>query len=147
MQKIENNNPVKYVILVLDLDEAYCAEICNDGQINKIFDITSSVPGKQRSGGQSARRFERIREGCIIEWFKRINEYLTPIKYDINVGVSFVYKERFKKYLSTCNLKKIVKFDKTEYSGLSGIYQFKSKVEKEAENYINMPKEEEQKDL
>ena len=75
-------------------------------------------------------RFERLREGSIVEWFKRINEYLKEIDGNIYVGINFVYKERFRKYLSTENKNKIMEFGKTEYSGLSGIYQYKSRLEK-----------------
>jgi peptide chain release factor subunit 1 len=36
----------------------------------------STVPGKTRAGGQSAQRFERLREGATIEFFKRIADYM-----------------------------------------------------------------------
>ncbi len=36
----------------------------------------SNVPGKTRAGGQSAQRFERLREGAAIEFYKRIAEYM-----------------------------------------------------------------------
>jgi len=119
-----------YNILILDLYEAYCARIYSDGEVEKVFDITSSVPNKHKAGGQSQRRFERIREGCITEWFKRINEHLKEIEGKTFVGISFVYENRFKSYLSTENLNKIEKFDKIEYTGLCGIYQFKSSIER-----------------
>lgn len=128
--KLETNKNIKYIILVLDLHEAYCANIYNDSEIEKIFYINSTIMNKQKQGGQSQRRFERIREGSIIEWFKRINEYIMKIDGNLYVGISFVYKERFRKYLSTENKNKIIGFGKTEYAGLSGIYQYKSKLDK-----------------
>ena len=91
--KLDTDRKIKYTILVLDLQEAYCANVFTDGGIEKIFDIHSTIPNKQRQGGQSQRRFERVREGCIIEWFKRLNEYLKKINDRIYIGVSFVYKE------------------------------------------------------
>ncbi|MFP4117591.1 MAG: peptide chain release factor aRF-1 [Candidatus Woesearchaeota archaeon] len=36
----------------------------------------SNVPGKTRAGGQSAQRFERLREGAAIEFYKRIADYM-----------------------------------------------------------------------
>ena len=36
----------------------------------------SEVPGKHKSGGQSAVRFERLREGATIEHFKKIADYM-----------------------------------------------------------------------
>jgi len=37
-----------------------------------IKELTSGIPGKHRAGGQSARRFERIREAAVNDYFKRI---------------------------------------------------------------------------
>ncbi len=128
--KVEKDKKIKHIVLVIDLQSAYCARIYEDGSIEKIFDITSSVRNKHRQGGQSQRRFERIREGSIIEWFKRLNEKLKDVKGNIYVGISFVYKERFKKYLSLENANKIINYDRIEYTGLCGIYQYKSKLEK-----------------
>lgn len=36
----------------------------------------SAVPGKHKSGGQSAQRFERLREGAAVEFYKRIADYM-----------------------------------------------------------------------
>lgn len=36
----------------------------------------SNVPGKTRAGGQSAQRFERLREGAAKEFYKKIAEYM-----------------------------------------------------------------------
>ncbi|MDD3175514.1 MAG: Vms1/Ankzf1 family peptidyl-tRNA hydrolase, partial [Candidatus Nanoarchaeia archaeon] len=38
--------------------------------------LTSAVPGKTKSGGQSAMRFERLREGAAIDFYKRIAEVM-----------------------------------------------------------------------
>ena len=37
---------------------------------------TSYVPGKTRAGGQSAQRFERIRDGAAKEFFYKLGEYV-----------------------------------------------------------------------
>lgn len=36
----------------------------------------STVPGKHKTGGQSAQRFERLRDGAAVEFYKRIAEYM-----------------------------------------------------------------------
>lgn len=38
--------------------------------------LTSAVPGKHKTGGQSAQRFERLREGAAIEFYKRIAQHM-----------------------------------------------------------------------
>jgi peptide chain release factor subunit 1 len=38
--------------------------------------LHSAVPGKHKTGGQSAQRFERLREGAAIEFYKRIAQYM-----------------------------------------------------------------------
>ncbi|MGC9345365.1 MAG: peptide chain release factor aRF-1, partial [Candidatus Bathyarchaeales archaeon] len=40
---------------------------------------TSGVPGKTRAGGQSARRFERLREMRLQEYFRRVAEHANEI--------------------------------------------------------------------
>ncbi len=39
--------------------------------------LHSAVPGKHKTGGQSAQRFERLREGAAIEFYKRIAQHMT----------------------------------------------------------------------
>lgn len=119
MQKIK-----VYTILVLDVEQCCCADIYSDGEINVLFKEHSEVPHKHRKGGQSAARFSRIRQNEIILWFKRINEYLKKIDSEIYVGINSIYASKFKKYLNTYNLQKIKHIDSTEYTDLSGIYQY-----------------------
>ncbi|MCA9477828.1 MAG: peptide chain release factor aRF-1 [Nanoarchaeota archaeon] len=38
--------------------------------------MQSAVPGKHKTGGQSAQRFERLREGAAIEFYKRIAQHM-----------------------------------------------------------------------
>lgn len=40
-------------------------------------ELHSAVPGKHKTGGQSAQRFERLRTGAAIEFYKRIAQYMT----------------------------------------------------------------------
>jgi len=117
--------------LLVDYDEAYFAEVYTDGEIKKIFSEQSYVPKKHKKGGQSAARFARIREEKIKQWFKKINELLKSSEGEIIIGISSIYQNHFKKYLSSSNQRKILSWEKSEYSSLSGIYQMINKKEKE----------------
>jgi peptide chain release factor subunit 1 len=67
-----------YGILVLDSKEATFA-LLKGKRADIIKDITSGVPGKTRAGGQSARRYERLREMRLNEFFNRVGKYVTEI--------------------------------------------------------------------
>jgi peptide chain release factor subunit 1 len=44
-----------------------------------VREVTSGVPGKTRAGGQSARRFERLREMRLQEYFRRVGEHANEV--------------------------------------------------------------------
>ncbi len=71
-----------YGILVMDGSEATFATI-KGRRLDVIKSITSGVSGKHRAGGQSARRFERLREVEINEYYKRVAKYANQIFLDI----------------------------------------------------------------
>ncbi len=60
-------------LLVLDRREATLG-VLDGKRVDKTKKMTSGVPGKFRAGGQSARRFERLREAAAVEFFNRIGE-------------------------------------------------------------------------
>ena len=70
-----------YAIMTIDKNEATVAQL-----IGKKYEIlghfTSMVPGKARAGGQSAQRFERLREEAMQDFFKKsaekFNSYFEP---------------------------------------------------------------------
>jgi len=132
--KFDNIRTRIYTLLIVDLDECYCADVYTDGEIVKRFSEHSAVPHKMKKGGQSAARFARIRDSEITLWFKRVNEYLKKIDSEIYLGINFMYKRRFLSYLSTYNKEKIKEIHKNEYNGLTGIYQFISKLESDKGN-------------
>jgi len=71
-----------YGILVIDGNEAVAATLKGRRvEIQKAF--TSGMPGKSRAGGQSARRFERIREQVAIEYYKRVGQHFNEIMSQI----------------------------------------------------------------
>ena len=67
-----------YGILLLDSSEATFATLTGR-RLEIVQEITSGIPGKHRAGGQSARRFERLREMQLIEFFKRVGQHANEI--------------------------------------------------------------------
>ena len=62
-----------YGLILLDLREATIGMLVGK-QIEVIKHLHSTVPGKQRKGGQSAHRFEQLRRIAIHDFYKRIGE-------------------------------------------------------------------------
>jgi len=70
-----------YAIMTIDKNESTVAQL-----IGKKYEVlghfTSMVPGKTRAGGQSAQRFERLREEATQDFFKKsakkFNSYFEP---------------------------------------------------------------------
>jgi peptide chain release factor subunit 1 len=109
-----------YGILVIDSNEAILATLRGQ-RMNVLKEYTSGIPGKHRAGGQSARRFERLREAAVNEYFKRVashtNEMLGqipdlrglilggpgPTKHDFEEGdyLNYVLKQKILATLDT----------------------------------------------
>ncbi|MFH0849065.1 MAG: peptide chain release factor aRF-1 [archaeon] len=69
-------------IVLVDTSEAIIATIRGQ-RANVEKWLTSGIAGKHRAGGQSARRFERIREAAVDEYYKRIGGYANKIFMEI----------------------------------------------------------------
>lgn len=67
-----------YGIIIIDASATTFA-ILRGKHLEITQEITSGVPGKTRAGGQSARRFERLREARLIQYYKRIGEHAEDI--------------------------------------------------------------------
>lgn len=67
-----------YGLLVIDRREAYWGFL-RGNRIDPIGGTTSTVPGKQRKGGQSSIRFERLRLIAINEFYKKVGERSSEI--------------------------------------------------------------------
>jgi peptide chain release factor subunit 1 len=63
-------------LIVLDRREATIGTL-RGKQVEAIKHLTSSVPGKQRKGGQSSHRFQQLRLIAIHEFYKRIGDSAT----------------------------------------------------------------------
>lgn len=128
LDKVERTKTILSTVLVIDLEEVYCANIYNDGEIEKVFEFNSEVPSKHHSGGQSAQRFARVREGAIIHYFKKINDKLKEVNTNFIVGMNFIYRNQFESYLSTPNKNKLLEYRTIEYGGISGVYQLRNEL-------------------
>lgn len=62
-----------YGMVVMDRREATIA-LLKGKTIIPINSASSNVPGKTKAGGQSAHRFERLREGAALEFYKKVAE-------------------------------------------------------------------------
>jgi peptide chain release factor subunit 1 len=102
-----------YGILLIDASAATLATL-QGRRMEIVRELTSGVPGKTRAGGQSARRYERLREMRLQEYFRRIGEHTNetfmpienlkglilagpgPTKYDFEKGdyLNYMLKEK-----------------------------------------------------
>ncbi|KAF5087088.1 peptide chain release factor aRF-1 [Methanoculleus horonobensis] len=67
-----------YGLIVLDRREAYVGFL-RGSRIEPVRGVTSTVPGKQRKGGQSSVRFQRLRLIAINEFYKKIGDLASEI--------------------------------------------------------------------
>jgi len=67
-----------YGILLIDSSEATIATL-QGKRMEIVREFTSGVPGKTRAGGQSARRYERLRDQRLQEYFTRVGQHANEI--------------------------------------------------------------------
>jgi peptide chain release factor subunit 1 len=65
------DDKIIFGLVVMDKREGNVAFL-KGKTIVPLKEMHSAVPGKHKSGGQSAQRFERLREGAAIDFYKRI---------------------------------------------------------------------------
>jgi peptide chain release factor subunit 1 len=102
-----------YGILLIDASDATLATL-QGRRLEIVRQLTSGVPGKTRAGGQSARRYERLREMRLQEYFTRVGKHADetflpiedfkgliiggpgPTKYDFEKGdyLNYVLKDK-----------------------------------------------------
>jgi peptide chain release factor subunit 1 len=124
-----------YGILLIDSSDSTYAIL--RGQNLKILEeISSGIPGKTRAGGQSARRYERIRESRLNDFFKRVGGHvnkaflLMPDLKGILLGGPGPTKYDFKKsnYLDYRLKEKIIATLDSAYTGEQGINEIFEKA-------------------
>lgn len=67
-----------YGIVVVDTSSATIATL-EGNRLQIVREETSGVPGKHRAGGQSARRYERLREQNLLAFYKRVGDHVNSI--------------------------------------------------------------------
>ncbi|MDI6718724.1 MAG: peptide chain release factor aRF-1 [Methanomicrobiales archaeon] len=67
-----------YGLIVIDRREAYIGFL-RGNRIEPVSGVTSTVPGKQRKGGQSSVRFQRLRLIAINEFYQKVGERASNI--------------------------------------------------------------------
>lgn len=102
-----------YGILLIDASDATFATL-QGRRLEIVRKMTSGVPGKTRAGGQSARRYERLRDMRLQEYFTRVGRHSDeaflpienfkglilggpgPTKYDFEKGdyLNYMLKEK-----------------------------------------------------
>ncbi|MBN2203111.1 MAG: peptide chain release factor 1 [Candidatus Aenigmarchaeota archaeon] len=125
-----------YGLLVLDNKEAAIG-ILKGKKIKMLKELGSLVPGKFRKGGQSAARFERVREGLINDWYKKVahtaREYFeqTPNLKGIIVGGPGPAKNDFLDgdYLLTSLRKMVLGYENTGYTDEQGLEELVQRAE------------------
>jgi peptide chain release factor subunit 1 len=122
-------------ILAIDTQEAGLGILTGD-RWEVIDTLTSGVAGKHRQGGQSARRFERLRDNELNDYYHRIAEHSQKVFIDqynvkgIIVGGPGPTKENFLKeeYLDYRLQNNIISTIDTSYSGDEGVREIIDKV-------------------
>jgi peptide chain release factor subunit 1 len=125
-------------ILSIDTQEAGIG-VLSGNEARTIDSLTSGVAGKHRQGGQSARRFERLRENELNEYYHRVADHAKQVFIDqfnvkgLLVGGPGPTKENFLKeeYLDYRLQKAIIATLDTSYSGEEGVREILDKARRE----------------
>ena len=125
-------------VLAIDTQESGFGILTGD-RSETVDSITSGVAGKHRQGGQSARRFERLRDNELNEYYHRVADYAKKIfidQYNVKgliVGGPGPTKENFLKeeYLDYRLQNAIISTLDTSYSGDEGVREIINKAQNE----------------
>src|SRR3989454_3893510 len=115
-------------ILVIDGQEAVVATL-KGRRVDIVKSFTSGIAGKSRAGGQSARRFERIREQMTNDYYKRVGQHFNDIMTQVPdlkgiiIGgpgpTKYVWEEG--EYLQYMLKKKVLSLIDTSYTSEAGV--------------------------
>jgi peptide chain release factor subunit 1 len=123
-----------YGVIVIDSSEAAVAMVKGQ-RMDVLQEFSSGIPGKHRAGGQSARRFERIREQAMNDYFHRIGRHAYDLLNKeqalkgIIVGGPGPTKHDFVEgdYLNYMLKEKILATVDTSYTGQQGVEEIINK--------------------
>ena len=124
-----------YGLVVIDEHEAVIG-VLKGKSIKHLKELTSLVPGKFKAGGQSAPRFQRVRQEMVKDWFRKIGVVCTnlfsqyPNLKGILLGGAGFAKETFLKdpYLKDL-AKKVITSQDLSHSGEVALEELVSKSE------------------
>jgi peptide chain release factor subunit 1 len=122
-------------ILAIDTQEAGLGILTGDRWV-VVDTMTSGVAGKHRQGGQSARRFERLRDNELNEYYHRVGDHAQKVfinQFNVRgliVGGPGPTKENFLKeeYLDYRLQNNVITTLDTSYSGDEGIREIIDKI-------------------
>lgn len=80
LKEFSSDNKV-FGLIVLDRRDAQIGRL-DGSNIEKLKELSSLVPGKQKAGGQSQARFERLRKESIDKFFQDVADAVNNIFYD-----------------------------------------------------------------
>ena len=69
-----------YILLVMDTNECTIGKL-EGTRITTLWNKKSYIQGKNRKGGQSAARFERLRNEAVKQWYKTIARNLSETHF------------------------------------------------------------------
>ncbi|MBN1159654.1 MAG: peptide chain release factor 1 [Candidatus Diapherotrites archaeon] len=127
----------KYAIAVIDKTEGTIALLHGKGY-RVIYKSHSTIPGKTRAGGQSAPRFQRIRDLETHAWYKKMsekmNEIFFPMKNELTGiiigGPGYTKEEWINSEMINPELRaKIIGFVNTGYTDENGIREVLGKAD------------------
>ena len=131
-----------YALIVLDLQEAAWGSMSGTN-ITVLGSMDSIVPGKHSQGGQSAQRFERLRDIAINEYFVKVGDRastsIMPLENlkGVIIGGCGMTKDEFAKgsFLHHEIRKKIIGTFDTGYTNEHGLHEL---VEASKEKLVGM---------
>ncbi len=126
-----------YGLIVLDRREATVG-LLRGKHIEEMAHLTSTVPGKQRKGGQSSHRFQQLRLIAINEFYTRIGDAASEVMLAVDpkdlegvfIGGPSPTKEEFESggYLHHEIQKKVLGIFDVAYTDESGLYELFDKL-------------------
>ncbi|MGC9435123.1 MAG: peptide chain release factor aRF-1 [Methanomicrobiales archaeon] len=123
-----------YGLIVIDRREAHIGFL-RGNRVEPVSGVTSTVPGKQRKGGQSSVRFQRLRLIAINEFYKKVGERASDIFLGekdfferfrgVLIGGPSPTKEEFEEggYLHHEVQKRLLGLFDVSYTNESGLYE------------------------
>jgi len=132
-----------YGLIVLDRREATIG-LLRGKHIEEMAHLTSTVPGKQRKGGQSSHRFQQLRLIAINEFYTRIGNSASEVFLAVDpkdlegifIGGPSPTKEEFESggFLHHELQKKVLELFDVAYTDESGLYELFDKLGEALQN-------------